>query len=259
MGWLRHHLQDLLRPRDLRRARTRGCRGAPASDGARRPTAPGRCGGARASGYPLRIPRLGPVESGGGSPVQSRQAAARPVCARDRRRGAVAREPARSRVTQVRMARCTPIRRTRRRTCRAVSSWPTTFDWQGDRHPQVPWSESVIYECHVKGMTALHPGVPAPAARYLARARLRTGHRAPQEPGRDGGRAAAGAACRRQRAARAQRAHQLLGLRDDRVLRARPPVRERRRARASRVPGDGAPAARRRHRGAPRRGVQPHR
>ena len=35
------------------------------------------------------------------------------------------------------------------------------FDWQDDRHPQVPWSESLIYECHVKGMTALHPGVPA--------------------------------------------------------------------------------------------------
>ena len=36
------------------------------------------------------------------------------------------------------------------------------FDWRGDRPPEVPWSESVIYECHVRGMTALHPGVPAP-------------------------------------------------------------------------------------------------
>ncbi len=38
------------------------------------------------------------------------------------------------------------------------------FDWQGDRRPAVPWSDSVIYECHVKGMTALHPMVP-PALR----------------------------------------------------------------------------------------------
>ncbi len=38
------------------------------------------------------------------------------------------------------------------------------FDWQGDRPPAVSWSESVIYECHVKGMTALHPAVP-PALR----------------------------------------------------------------------------------------------
>ena len=35
------------------------------------------------------------------------------------------------------------------------------FDWKGDRRPDVPWSDSVIYECHVKGMTALHPLVPA--------------------------------------------------------------------------------------------------
>jgi glycogen operon protein len=35
------------------------------------------------------------------------------------------------------------------------------FDWQGDRRPEVPWSDSLIYECHVKGMTALHPMVPA--------------------------------------------------------------------------------------------------
>ncbi|MBP2647225.1 MAG: glycogen debranching enzyme GlgX, partial [Gemmatimonadetes bacterium] len=35
------------------------------------------------------------------------------------------------------------------------------FDWKDDRRPDVPWSDSVIYECHVKGMTALHPLVPA--------------------------------------------------------------------------------------------------
>ena len=50
--------------------------------------------GAGPSGYALRIPRVGPVEPGSGSPVQSRQAAPRSVRARHRRRGAVAREPA---------------------------------------------------------------------------------------------------------------------------------------------------------------------
>src|SRR5215207_10244791 len=34
------------------------------------------------------------------------------------------------------------------------------FDWEGDRHPGTPWESSVIYECHVKGMTMLHPEVP---------------------------------------------------------------------------------------------------
>ena len=34
------------------------------------------------------------------------------------------------------------------------------FDWSGDRHPRTPYAESVIYEAHVKGLTALHPEVP---------------------------------------------------------------------------------------------------
>jgi len=36
-----------------------------------------------------------------------------------------------------------------------------SFDWGGDRPPRTPWSETVLYECHVKGMTARHPAVPA--------------------------------------------------------------------------------------------------
>jgi len=34
-----------------------------------------------------------------------------------------------------------------------------TFDWGGDVPLARGWSETVIYEAHVKGMTALHPGV----------------------------------------------------------------------------------------------------
>jgi glycogen operon protein len=36
-----------------------------------------------------------------------------------------------------------------------------TFDWSGDRAPQVPWDDTVLYELHVKGFTKLHPLVPA--------------------------------------------------------------------------------------------------
>ncbi len=36
------------------------------------------------------------------------------------------------------------------------------FDWRDDRLPATPWEESFIYECHVKGMTRLHQGVPEP-------------------------------------------------------------------------------------------------
>jgi glycogen operon protein len=35
-----------------------------------------------------------------------------------------------------------------------------SFDWKGDRHPRTPWHRTVIYEAHVKGLTALHPDVP---------------------------------------------------------------------------------------------------
>ena len=34
------------------------------------------------------------------------------------------------------------------------------FDWQGDRAPLTPMSETVIYEAHVKSLTQLHPGIP---------------------------------------------------------------------------------------------------
>lgn len=37
----------------------------------------------------------------------------------------------------------------------------TTFDWEGDGHPDTPWHRTVIYEAHVKGITQLHPDLPA--------------------------------------------------------------------------------------------------
>ncbi len=34
------------------------------------------------------------------------------------------------------------------------------FSWDGDQAPRTLWNRSLIYECHVKGMTMLHPEVP---------------------------------------------------------------------------------------------------
>jgi len=34
------------------------------------------------------------------------------------------------------------------------------FTWGHDKPPRVPWSDTVIYEAHVKGLTMRHPGVP---------------------------------------------------------------------------------------------------
>ncbi|MCA3439706.1 MAG: glycogen debranching protein GlgX [Rhodobacter sp.] len=36
------------------------------------------------------------------------------------------------------------------------------FHWGKDAAPQTPLTATVIYEAHVRGLTALHPGVPAP-------------------------------------------------------------------------------------------------
>lgn len=41
------------------------------------------------------------------------------------------------------------------------------FDWSGDEPPRTPLEESLIYECHVKGLTIAHPHVaPALRGRY---------------------------------------------------------------------------------------------
>jgi isoamylase len=36
----------------------------------------------------------------------------------------------------------------------------TDYDWEGDRPLRTPWHRTVIYEAHVKGLTARHPDVP---------------------------------------------------------------------------------------------------
>lgn len=36
----------------------------------------------------------------------------------------------------------------------------TSFDWEGVSKPDIPMHNSIIYELHVKGFTAKHPGIP---------------------------------------------------------------------------------------------------
>ncbi|NKI75694.1 glycogen debranching protein GlgX [Dickeya sp. CFBP 2040] len=35
------------------------------------------------------------------------------------------------------------------------------YDWQGDKLPRTPWSQTVLYEAHVRGLTRRHPRIPA--------------------------------------------------------------------------------------------------
>ena len=42
------------------------------------------------------------------------------------------------------------------------------FTWDGDQPPRIAWNRTVLYECHVKGFTRLHPRVePALRGTYL--------------------------------------------------------------------------------------------
>src|SRR3954447_25985786 len=34
------------------------------------------------------------------------------------------------------------------------------FDWAHDRPPRTPWSQTIVYEVHVKGLTQRHPDIP---------------------------------------------------------------------------------------------------
>ncbi len=36
----------------------------------------------------------------------------------------------------------------------------TSFNWEGDRPPEIPWRQTLIYETHVRGYTICHEGLP---------------------------------------------------------------------------------------------------
>ncbi len=105
------------------------------------------------------------------------------------------------------------------------------FDWEDDRPPRTHWSETVIYETHVRGFTMRHPGVredlrgtyaglaSAPAIEYLASLGV-TADRATTDPPHRG----------RELPARAG-ADQLLGLQLDWLLSASRVLRGNRLAR----------------------------
>ena len=68
----------------------------------------------------------------------------------------------------------------------------TAHTWGEDIRPRRPWAETVIYEAHVKGMTARHPDLPRRCAEP-SRAGRPAGHRASGQDRRHRDRAPAGA------------------------------------------------------------------
>lgn len=45
-------------------------------------------------------------------------------------------------------------------TPKSVVIGQSEFDWQNERRPYIPWSETIIYELNVKGFSQLNPAVP---------------------------------------------------------------------------------------------------
>jgi isoamylase len=41
-----------------------------------------------------------------------------------------------------------------------AARWKPSFPWKREQRPRVHWADTIIYEAHVKGMTALHRSVP---------------------------------------------------------------------------------------------------
>ena len=110
----------------------------------------------------------------------------------------------------------------------------------------------------MKGMTAARAGHPRAAARHLRRLRRPARHRASREARRHRRRADADPGLLRRPQPGREEARQLLGLQHHQLFLARAALHLARR-RHARVQGAGAAAARGRHRGHPRRRLQPHR
>ena len=202
----------------------------------------------RPAGPALRIPHGGHIRAETRPIPQSGQAARRPLRPRDRRRlhrpsGGVWRQRGR-----LGSARAT-IRRRRRHVLMGTGSAPRRAV---GRHGDLRAARA-----------GLHPatsGDPRTAARHVRRPRPSGGGRVPARTRHHGRRADADPPVR-VRAGRAAPWHaELLGLQLPRLLRTARGIRGRVRARRgrARVQDDGALAARGRHRGHPRRRLQPH-
>ena len=135
------------------------------------------------------------------------------------------------------------------------------FDWGDDAPPHTPLADTVVYEAHVRSLTMQHPDVPE---------HLRGTYAGLCHPAVIAHLKAVGATAVELLPVQAFASEpevvqrgltQLLGLQHARVLRPAREVRldSRPAGRRRRVQGHGAAAARRGHRGDPRRGLQPHR
>ena len=206
----------------------------------------------------LRLSRPRPLRAAARPSLQSAQAAARSLCAPPHRRAA--QWPTRCYGYRVQLAARRPVLRPPRQRAGHAEGRRRRRDastGRDDRPPSVPWSDTVIYEAHLRGLTMLRQDMRPARARHLRRPRRPGGHRP--------------SAAARHHAVELLPIHAFVqdrhllekGLRNywgyntHRLLRARAALPLGRHAR--RDAHRRAPPACGRHRGHPRRGLQPHR
>ena len=213
----------------------------------------------------LRLPRPRPLRAARGPPLQPRQAPDRPLREGDRRRrrlGARRQRAARTSRPATRTPTSSPTTRTTPRRCRSAVVIDDAFDWEGDRPPRIavrttpsstrPTSRASRCATPTSARTcaARTPGSPpSRRSRYLHDLGVTAVELLPVHHIAD-------------ESFLAERGlTQLLGLQHDRLPRAALRVRRHRAPRraGARVQGDGQGAPPRRHRGDPRRRLQPHR
>ncbi len=264
VGRGRHELLALLRARDqgralpLRRGRPRAALRAHGAHGVQL----ARLLPGHRPGPAVRLPGVRALGAGGGPPLQPGQAPDRSLREGDRGSDRLGARATRSRTSPG--EEDADLERDDEDDAAAIPKSIVidhSFNWEDVRGPRTPWHETVIYETHVKGFTKQMPGVREDLRGTYAGLASEVGDRLSDRPRRDGGRAAADPPHRRRAGARGQGADELLGLQLDRLPRAARRVLrdglDRRPGARVQGHGEGAPPCR--HRGDPRRRLQPHR
>ena len=120
-------------------------------------------------GPALRLPRPRPLRPAERPPLQPAQAADRPLRQGAPRRHQLARLPVRlPRRLAARRPAC-PTGATSAFVMPKCVVVDTAATWGRDRSATTPWADTIIYEAHVKGMTALREDMPERDARHLRR------------------------------------------------------------------------------------------
>ena len=180
--------------------------------------------GRRRSRPALRLPGARSLGPRARPPLQPGQAPARSLRARAERAGRLA--PRRSRAIPTVRSRAPPrtlppTRATAPPCCPSAWWWTPPSTGVTTGRPRTPWDRTVIYECHVKGMTMLHPEVPEGLRGTYLGLCQRADRATPARAGRDRGGAAPDPSGGERAAPRPAGPGELLGVQLDRLLRAR--------------------------------------